>query len=39
MYGNNIPINGPTIPEKARGFADAFDGKDFQASNGWLEDG
>ena len=28
--------NGPIILEKAREFPDAFDCKDFQASNGWL---
>ena len=36
MRENNIPINGPLLLEKSREFADAFDCKDFQASNGWL---
>ena len=36
MRGNNILINGPLLLEKAREFAEAFDCKDFQASNGWL---
>ena len=36
MRGNNIPVNSPTIQAKARKFADAFDCKDFQTSNGWL---
>ena len=36
MRGNNIPINGPILLEKAHEFAKAFDYKDFTASNGWL---
>ena len=36
MYGNNIPIHGTIILEKARKFGEAFDCKDFQASNRWL---
>ena len=36
MRGNNIPINGPIILEKAHEFAKAFDYKDFTASNGCL---
>ena len=36
MRGNNIPINGPIILEKAHEFAKAFDYKDFTASNGWM---
>ena len=36
MRGNNSPINGPTLLEKAHEFAKAFDYKDFTASNGWL---
>ena len=34
MGGNNIPINGPILLEKAHRFAKAFDCKDFTASNG-----
>lgn len=37
MGGNNIPINGSIILEKAREFADAFGCMDFQALNGWLQ--
>ena len=36
MRGNNIPINGLILLEKAREFAEAFEYKDFTASNGWL---
>ena len=36
MRGNNIPINGPILLEKAHEFAKACDYKDFTASNGWL---
>ena len=36
MRGNNIPINGPILLEKAHEFAKAFNYKDFTASNGWL---
>ncbi|XP_057291713.1 tigger transposable element-derived protein 4-like [Hydractinia symbiolongicarpus] len=36
MRGNNIPINGPILIEKAREFATAFNYEDFSASNGWL---
>ena len=36
MRGNNIPINGPILLEKAHEFAKAFNYKDFAASNGWL---
>ena len=34
MRGNNIPINGPILLEKAHEFAKAFNYKDFAASNG-----
>ena len=34
MRGNNIPINGPILLEKAHEFAKAFYYKDFAASNG-----
>ena len=34
MCGNNIPINGPILLEKAHEFAKAFNYKDFTASNG-----
>ena len=36
MRGNNIPINGPIILEKANEFPKAFHYKDFTESNGWL---
>ena len=36
MRGNNIPINGPILLEKAHEFAKAFNCNDFTASNGWL---
>ena len=36
MRGNNIPINGPILLEKAHEFAKAFNQNDFAASNGWL---
>ena len=36
MRGNNIPINGPILLEKAHEFAKAFNYKDFTASNRWL---
>ena len=36
MRGNNIPINGPILLEKAHEFSKAFDYKDFIASNGWM---
>ena len=36
MRGNNIPINGPILLEKAHEFAKAFYYNDFTASNGWL---
>ena len=36
MRGNNIPINGPILLEKAHEFAKAFDYTNFTASNGWL---
>jgi len=36
MRGNNIPINGPILIEKAREFATAFNYENFPASNGWL---
>ena len=36
MRGNNIPINGPILLEKAHEFAKAFNYKYFTASNGWL---
>ena len=36
LPGNNIPINGPILPEKAHEFAKGFSYKDFTASNGWL---
>ena len=35
MRGNNIPIIGPTLLEKAREFAKAFNNDDFTALNGW----
>ena len=34
--GNNDPINGPILLEKAHEFAKAFNQNDFAASNGWL---
>ena len=34
MRGNNIPINGPILLEKAHEFAKAFNYKDFTAPNG-----
>ena len=34
MWGNNIPINGPIILEKAHEFVKAFNYKEFTASNG-----
>ena len=41
MRGNNIPINGPILLEKAHEFAKAFNYNDFTASNlclrGWKE--
>ena len=37
MRGNNIPINGPILLEKAHEFSKAFDYKDFIASNGWIK--
>ena len=36
LPGNNIPINGPILLEKAREFAKGFNYNDFTASNGWL---
>ena len=36
MRGNNIPINGPILLEKAHEFAKAFNYNEFTASNGWL---
>ena len=36
MRGNNIPINGPILQEKAHEFAKAFNYNDFTASNRWL---
>lgn len=36
MRGNNIPINGPILMEKAQDFAKAFNYDNFSASNGWL---
>ena len=36
MRGNNIPINGPILLEKAHEFSKAFDYKDFTASHGWM---
>jgi len=36
MRGNNIPINGSILSEKAHEFAKAFQYADFAASNGWL---
>ena len=36
MCGNNIPINGPILLEKAHEFAKAFNYNDFTTSNGWL---
>ena len=36
MCGNNIPINGPILLEKAHEFAKAFNYNDFTASNGWF---
>ena len=37
IRGNNIPINGPILLEKAHEFSKAFDYKDFIASNGWMK--
>ena len=34
MHGNNIPINGPILLEKAHEFGKAFDYKNFTALNG-----
>ena len=36
MRGNNIPINGPILLEKAHEFAKTFNYNDFTATNGWL---
>ena len=36
MRGNNIPINGPILLEKAHEFAKAFNYNDFTVTNGWL---
>ena len=36
MCGNNIPINGPILLEKAHEFPKAFNYNDFTTSNGWL---
>ena len=36
MRGNNIPINGPILLEKAHEFPKAFNYNDFTTSNGWL---
>ena len=36
MRGNNIPMNGPILLEKAHEFAKAFNYNNFTASNGWL---
>ena len=36
MRGNNIPINGPILLEKAHEFAKAFNYNDFTASNRWV---
>ena len=36
MRDNNIPINGPILPEKALEFVKTFNYNDFTASNGWL---
>ena len=36
LRGNNIPINGPILIEKAKEFATALGCEDFQASNIWL---
>ena len=37
IRGNNIPINGPILSEKALEFAKAFNHGSFKASNGWLK--
>ena len=36
MYGNNIPISGPILLEKAHEFAETFNDNNFLALNGWL---
>ena len=36
LPGNNIPINGPILLEKAHEFGNCFNYNDFTASNGWL---
>ena len=36
MCGNNIPINGLILLEKAQEFAKAFNYSNFTAPNGWL---
>ena len=36
MRGNNIPINGPILLEKAHEVNKAFHYNGFTASNGWL---
>ena len=36
MCGNNVPINGSILLDKAHEFAKAFNYKYFAASNGWL---
>ena len=36
MRGNNIPISGPILLEKAHEFAKPFNYNDFTASSGWL---
>ena len=38
MRGNNIPISGPILLEKAHEFAKAFNYNDFTVSTGWLRD-
>ena len=37
IRGNNMPINGPILSEKALEFAKAFNHGNFKASNGWLK--
>ena len=38
MRGNNIPINGPILLEKAHEFRKVFNNNDFTTSNGCLRD-
>ena len=37
LRGENVPISGPMVKQKALQFAGGFNIKEFQASEGWLE--